>query len=260
MLRSVSVFGQYMRISFASAAAYRADFLMGMFITMISSLLAPLLTILIYTNGAEIPGWRFHEALLIQAVYMLCTGLCAPLFNNIVWVTMEHVREGTYDLLMLKPGSTILLTVASSFSLENTGALLGGVAIFVYAVSNLPPPSLIGVLQFAFLFAMGMAMYFGCMLLMAAVSFKWVGNSRLPSIYASFSMFGRYPGVIFPSALRFLITFALPVAMLGFFPASAFLGRTSWEMLVAALPCAAFLAFGWAVFRHMIYLYQSAGG
>ena len=260
MRRYISVLGQYMRISFASAAAYRADFLMGVVITLLGSLLAPLLTILIYSNDAEIPGWHFHEALLIQAVYMLCTGLCAPFFNNMVWNTMDHVREGTYDLLMLRPGSTIFITVASAFSLENTGSLLGGILMFAYALTQLPSPSLIDVLQFVFLFSMGVCMYFGFMLLMAAVSFKWVGNSRLPSIYHSFSMFGRYPGTIFPRGLQFIISFGVPVAMLGYFPASAILGRTSWEMFAAALSCVGFLLLGWGVFRRMIYLYQSAGG
>jgi ABC-2 type transport system permease protein len=117
-----------------------------------------------------------------------------------------------------------------------------------------------GALQFVFLFAMGVCMYLGCMLLMAAVSFKWIGNSRIPSIFGSVSMFGRYPDTILSRAVRFAVTWAMPVAMLGYFPAAAILGRATWAMFASALACAAFLALGWGVFRRMIYLYQSAGG
>ena len=260
MRKLLSIFSQHIRIAFAAAAAYRADFYLALAFSMANLLLAPLLTVLIYANDAAIPGWGFHEALLIQSVYMLCTGACAPFCDNLVWVTMGHVREGTFDLLMLKPCSTIFIATASSFSLEYTGALLGGIFMFGYSMANLPAPSTPGLLQFAFLFAMGACMYFGCMLLMAAVCFKWVGNSRLPSIYSSFSMFGRYPGTVFPGLLRCAITFAIPVAMLGFFPASAILGRATREMFAAALSCVGFLLLGWGVFRRMIYLYQSAGG
>jgi len=257
---SFSVIRQYIRVSFASAAAYRADFFLALVVNLINTFLIPLLTVLIYTNGAAIPGWSFAEALLIQSVYMFCTGLCAPFMNNIVWVTMEHVREGTYDLLMLKPGSTVFITIASSFSLDNIGVLLGGAAMFAFSLKSNPAPSVSGWLQFGFLFVMGICMYLGCMLLMAAVCFKWIGNSRLPSIYGAVSLFGRYPATIFSASLRIVVTYALPVAMLGFFPASAILGRTSPEMFASAIFCTAFLALGWGVFRRMIYLYQSAGG
>jgi ABC-2 type transport system permease protein len=256
----LSVLAHYIRISFASAAAYRADFFLALLVNTINILTAPLLTILIYANGAEIPGWSLAEAMLIQSVFMLCTGLCGPFFNNVVWVTMEHIREGTYDLLMLKPRSTVFITVAASFSLEHVGALVGGAVVFAYTMAKLPAPTLSATLQFVFLFAMGICMYLGSMLLMAAVSFRWIGNSRIPSIFSSISMFGRYPDSIFSRAVRVAIAWAMPVAMLGYFPAAAILGRATWAMFASALACAAFLALGWGVFRRMIYLYQSAGG
>lgn len=255
-----NVYRQYIRISFSAAAAYRVNFFFTLAISLCSHLLAPLLTVLIYAGGAQLPGWTFHEALLIQAVFMLCTGICAPLFGNVVWITMDHVRAGSYDLLMLKPGSTLLITVASAFDLENLGSLIGGGVMFGYSLAHVDKAGLMGWTSFALLFAAGICMNLGCILIMAATTFKWVGNSRIYEIYDVITMFGRYPAPIFRGPLRAAVTYVVPVAMLGFFPASAILGRQSWEMLAAVLPCAAFLALGWLLFRRMTYLYQSAGG
>jgi ABC-2 type transport system permease protein len=260
MRRIISVYGQYIKIAFTTSAAYRLDFFFTQFITLASSLLIPLLTVLIYINDAEIPGWSFEEALLIQSVFMLCTGVCAPFFNNMVWTTMYHVREGTYDLLMLKPGSTVFITVAGSFGFEYAGTLVGGIGMFAYSAAQLPPASAEGLLQFVFLFFMGVCMDLGCILVMSATCFRWVGNSRIFEIYDAVTMFGRYPATVFGGVLRTVITYAVPVAMLGFFPASAILGRASTGMLLAAIPCAAFPVLGWGLFRRMLYLYQSAGG
>ena len=260
MRLAFSVYKQYIRIAVSSSMAYRANFFFMVLISLLSNLLLPLLTVLIYAGGASIPGWSFYEALLIQSVFMLCTGICAPFFFNMVWITMEHIREGSYDLLMLKPGSTIFITVASSFDLENTGTLVGGVAMFAFTLAHLPAASWLNWAQFLLLLVMGISMTLGCILLMAATTFKWVGNSRIFEIFDAVTMFGRYPGTIFGGVLRGLTAYVIPVAMLGFFPASAILGRMTGEMFIACLPCVGFLLLGVAVFRRMTYLYQSAGG
>ncbi|MCL1848341.1 MAG: ABC-2 family transporter protein [Clostridiales bacterium] len=260
MKRYAEIYQQCIKISFAQAAAYRANFLLGFLTSLLSNLLAPLLTILIYANDRVIPGWSYHEALLIQSVFMLCTGLCSPFFSSVVWITMDHVREGTFDLIMLKPVSAVFLTAASSFGLSDVGALLSGIVLFVWSASHLPAPSPLSLLLFAYLLSMGACLYLGFVLLMAAISFKWIGNSRLFSIFDSFAMFGRYPATIFSGVLRRLITGFIPVAMLGFFPAAAILGYGADGMLIPSLCSGAFLALGWWVFHRMIYLYQSAGG
>ena len=260
MMRALYIYRQYIRISFNSAAAYRMNFFFMVFISMLSNMASPLLTLLIYAGGSRFPGWTFHEAMLIQSVFMLCNGVCAPFFMNMVWITMDRVREGTYDMLLLKPGSTVFITVASSFELENTGVLAGGLILFIYSLRQLPPAGFQQWIQFVFLFIIGISMTLGCILLMTATTFKWVGNSRIFEIFNSITMFGRYPGTVFGGALKNALIYVIPVSMLGFFPASAILGRAGNEMFLACIPCVLFLILGLAVFRRMIYRYQSAGG
>ena len=223
-------------------------------------MLLPLVTILIYGAGVGFPGWSFHEALLIQAVFMLCTGVCSPLFYNVVWLTMNHVKEGTYDLMLIKPGSVVFNTLAYSFEAESIGILAGGLFIFFYALSNLPLPSVMDWVKFIFLFTLGIIMSLGLVLLMASSSFVWVGNSRIFEIYDALTALGRYPGSIYPTFAKNIVSYILPVATLGFFPASAILGESSGYMFFAAIPCTAFLAVGILLFKKMISEYQSAGG
>jgi len=258
---ALGVYSCYIKTSFSSAAAYRADFFFTAFISLLGNLLVPLLTALIYLGGAEFPGWSFAEALMIQSVFMLCTGVCAPFFNNMVWITMQHIREGTYDTILIKPGPAAFITAACAFDISNIGMLAGGVTMFSYSIFNLTyTPSLINWLQFAIFGFMGICMTLGCTLIMTATTFKWVGNSRIYQIYDAITMFGRYPGTVFNKSLQSVSSFIIPVAMMGFFPAAAIMGRADTRMMLAIIPCAAFLVAGWFFFNRMIRLYQSAGG
>jgi ABC-2 type transport system permease protein len=100
----------------------------------------------------------------------------------------------------------------------------------------------------------------GMNMIMAATSFKWVGNSRIPEIFDSVMNFGKYPITIFPQAIKGIATFVIPVGMIGFFPASALLGRLEPGALLAVIPCILFLLFGILMYLYMVKLYEGVGG
>lgn len=257
---AMQVYWQHMKTAFYSAAAYRTNFIFSVIISLLSNLLMPLFTLLIYAADAQIPGWTFYEALLIQSCFMLCSGLCAPSFYSMVWVTMDHVKSGTYDLLMIKPGSTILITVAKSFELDSIGVLLGGLGMFIYSILHIDVIQPVFWLQFALFLICGIIFTIGLILIMSATAFKWVGNSRVFEIYESVTSLGRYPGTIYNKALLNVTTFIFPIATLGFFPASALLGKIDNQMYFVAIPSIVIFLLGLGLFKKMIYLYQSAGG
>ena len=260
-MRVLRVYGEAVKISAASSMAYRANFLFLVFMTFTGNMLLPLVTVLIYNTGASFPGWTFHEALLVQAAFMLCSGVCSPMFYNVVWITMSHIREGTYDLLLIKPGSVAFNTLAYSFEAESSGVLLGGLGLFAYSAANLPEAGAgWNWLLAAALFLMGICMSLGLVLIMASSAFVWVGNSRIFEIYDAFTALGRYPGTIYPKLVLNIVSYIIPVALLGSLPASAVLGRASPFALLSGVPCAAILAAGILLFNKMVSRYQSAGG
>ncbi|MNC81445.1 hypothetical protein D3C75_1345770 [compost metagenome] len=60
--------------------------------------------------------------------------------------------------------------------------------------------------------------------------------------------------------MQALATMIIPVGMVGFFPASALLGRVHAADFAAVLPCFLFMALGVWAYRHMIRLYEGVGG
>jgi ABC-2 type transport system permease protein len=115
-------------------------------------------------------------------------------------------------------------------------------------------------LQFGALFVIGLTVMMGIALLMAATSFKWVGNSRIPEIFDSVRSFGKYPQSIFPKAIKVITSYLVPVAMIGYFPAAALLGRGNTGLFIAVIPCILFMTTGILLYRSMVRLYQGVGG
>ena len=258
--RYLKTYGVCVRIAFSTATAYRASFVLSSLITLVGNLAFPLITVLIYGAGASFPGWSAYEVLLIQSIVTLSSGFSGLALGAVVFVTMDHVREGTFETVLLKPMHPLLFIVLTTFEPQNIGLILGGAVIFGIAAAGCVTWSFASVASFLVLFIAGFLVMAGISLIMAATSFKWVGNSRLPEIASSVENFGRYPLGIFPVAVRSIVTFIIPVAMVGYYPAQALLGRGSVEMWASVPMCVVFFGAGVWLYNHMIRNYQGVGG
>lgn len=260
MKRILAIYKTCVTTAMGTALSYRLNFILSMMITLGFNILFPLVTILIYGSGAGFPGWTFYEVLLIQSVYTLSLGIASILFSNTFWATMNHIREGSFEVVLLRPIDPLFFMIATNFDTGSFGLVIGGSVLFGLSLAHVPAVSAAVIPLFLILFAAGFAVMAGIQMIMAATSFKWVGNSRLPDIFDSIMSFGKYPIGVFPSVIKGISTFIIPVGMIGYYPASALLGRTEAAALLAVIPCDLFMLFGIWLYHHMIRLYEGVGG
>lgn len=259
-MKYIKIYLTCLHTAFSRAAAYRLDFVLGNFITLLSNIIFPLVTVLIYANGAEFPRWTMWEVLLIQSVFSMSNALASMISGSVLWVTMDHIQSGSFETVLLKPLSPLFFIAAANFDTGSIGLFLGGLAMTIISASFTGISGADGVLLFMLLFISGAAVMCGLDLIMAAISFKWVGNSRIPEIFDSIKEFGKYPPGIFPKAVQALSSLIIPVAAVGFFPASALLGRLDIRSLVSVIPCILFMIFGIWIYNRMIKIYEGVGG
>jgi ABC-2 type transport system permease protein len=253
-------FLESLRVALSAASAYRANFALSSVIMLLSNLAFPFATLLIYGAGAGFPGWNFWEVLLMQGIYTIANGFAQVFFQGIFWVTNFSIREGTFEKFLLKPVRPLFAIMMDSIRFEAIGMIVGGGILTAVAIYKTGPVSTPSALACAALFVGGICVLFGITAIMAATSFKWVGNSRIPEIFNSALNFGKYPLGIFPAGAQAVATFVVPVAMIGFFPASALLGRAEPGHFLALIPCVLFMTAGIAFYGSMVHLYESAGG
>lgn len=258
--RYLSVYKACMQVVFANITAYRADFLMRSFITLLSGSVLPLATLWIYQNGLSFPGWSMWEVLLVQSVYTLSDMTASALFQGILWSTMDHIREGSFETVLVKPVSPLFYLAAYNFNPDFVITGFGSMVMAGVALSHVKTPSMVQQAGFFALFLCGVAVLGGMFLMMGAISFKWVGNSRIPEIFDSIKAFGRYPVSIFPKAVRGVVTIVVPVAMIGYFPSALLLGKQNLHVFVAAVFCILFFLLGLLLYHKMIRMYEGVGG
>jgi len=258
--KHIRIYKECIKISIATALTYRFNFLLDNFITLVSNILFPLVTLLIYGSGAEFPNWSLYEVLLVQSIFTMSTGISRILFDGALWATMRHIIDGSLEIVLIKPVDCLFYLIASTIDFSGFGLIVGGGVMFVIALSQIGQITIWMVLQFIVLFLSGIFVLMGISLIMAATSFKWVGNSRIPEIFESIKYFGRYPQGIFHKAISRFTSFIIPVAMIGYFPATALLGQAENSAFIALLPCIAFTLAGIYLFKYMIHLYEGVGG
>jgi ABC-2 type transport system permease protein len=254
------LYGSCIKIALAGALAYRLNFVLTSLLALILNALFPLVTLLIYNAGASFPGWDIYEVLLLQSVFMMSSGLTYLMCEGVMWATMQHVREGNFEIVLLKPLSPLTYLIATTFQPEVLSMLIAGSVLFGVSAAYTEIAGALAVLQFLILFFAGVCVMVGGQMIVAATSFKWVGNSRLFDINESVMTFGKYPVTIFPQAIRAVATFVIPVGMVAFFPASALLGRADRTAFAAVIPCVLFMLFGIWLYKFMIKKYEGVGG
>jgi len=249
-----------MRVKLAEMMVYRSHFILSVLLLIVGDLVVPLVTLLVYRSGASFPGWTLYEALLVQAVFVLAKGIAFPFFFGMVGTTLSQVREGTFDLLLLRPRPVMFMSMLTGFDPDDFGRLVSGSVLFSYAISGIVVPGWEAWLQFGLLFLASIAVLFAMSLFLSGILFRWVGSSRVFDIFDAVSGFGMYPGTIFSKTLQNVFTYILPIGLIAFVPASALLGREGWGSLWALASAVVLLLVGIVYWNRMLKNYTSAGG
>jgi len=258
--RHIKLYFQCLKTILNGEMAYRLNFILGMIMTFCGNILFPLITLLIYANGQSFPGWTFWQVLLIQSIFTISSGISGTFFDGIFWNTNNCIREGTLDVILLKPVNSLFYMAATTVNLNGFSYIIGGFIMLLIAAPHCAVITLGGICNFLLFGLAGIFVLLGSTLIMSATAFKWIGNSRIPEIFDSLQQFAKYPITVFPKAVQTIVTFIIPVGIVAFFPAQALMGQIQPVYYLSLIPCGIFAAFGIGLFRFMVHLYEGVGG
>ena len=249
-----------LEMSALAAMQYRAGFWTeGMLGVLWSGLgIAPLLVAVDHLGAVK--GWGRWELVVLTGCFTGLSGTFGALIQPSLLESMNHIRRGTLDYLLLRPADALALCLTCSFRPWRLIEALGGVALIVAGLAMLgrvPGPEDIlaagatGVAGFVALYA------FGVMVLCA--SFKAMQLQSLTYLMEALLDFGRWPAQVFPVALRVVFTFVVPLLVMTSYPAEALLGRLPWSTIgQLALVSAGLMLVARGLWRRSIRGYTSA--
>lgn len=244
------------RAELAAAAEYRADLVIGTFVTAIwlGISVAPVLVVALHTDDAG--GWTLPRLLFLQSVWYL--------LDAVVWMVLvvnvgyweDQVRLGLLDGLLLRPVNSLALCSLRRLHVPDAPKVVLAIGLGAVAVSlGGGPVGWRSTLAAA-------ASIVSALVLMWAIgvlaNYKALTHVRFDGWAALFAAqnLARVPTTLYGPVLRVVLTAVVPIAFLATVPAQVFFGDVSaWLGLVSVALAAAAVAGVAALWRREVARY-----
>jgi ABC-2 type transport system permease protein len=234
-MRYLALFWTYFRVGILGELAYRANFFVQLFESLLElgTAIAGLAVIFSYTS--TLGGWTPDQILALVGVFFLMGGAIRLVIQPSLEQLIESVREGTLDFSLVKPVDAQFLSSIQRVEIWKLTDVGLGIAVLVVALVRLGAH--IGALHaagFAAALIAGGIVVYSFWMILATSAFWLVRVENILMVFQSMYEAGRWPTSIYPGWMRFALTFIVPVAFAVTVPAQALAGRLTWQLLAGA--------------------------
>ncbi len=252
---------QFLKANLMAAMEYRADFLANAVVAVASSLWTLAALQVFFMHRPRLGGWRYEEALIVAGLFIAFEGVMAALFRPNLEEIPEAVRQGTLDFILLRPMDSQFLVSFQRMQVWHGMDILLGLGVVAWALSRLGWPSPDRLLLFGMMLLSGLVIFYSLLMILITLAFWFVEVGNIMELIYTFFEAGRFPVTAFPTWVRIVLTFIVPIAFLTTVPAQAVLGWLRPAGALAGLLIAATLAMiSRAFWRYALRHYTSAGG
>ncbi len=223
-MHALKLLQTFARASFQQELAYRSNFFISLFHSLLNLGTGVLALLVLFGQVQSIRGWDFPATLALLGVYLIVSSLrglvFGPSLESMAGMDGE-VWTGRLDYTLLRPVNTQFL---ASFRVWNLYAFIDlalGVAVLIIAVVQIGQAVPIGHwLSFLVALISAVATLYALMLVFAALVF-WFPGVLFTWIFNSIFQMARYPVGLYPSWLRVVLTWIIPVGIITTLPAQA---------------------------------------
>lgn len=240
---------------FKARIEYRSNFFAGIVANFYSYFITYISIGILVGYFGNMNGWNYEEICLLYSVNLLTYAIAGMFFWTVMGIERD-ITDGNLDVLLIKPygvikqivytrfidtfiGQIFVASIFSGASLIRLGKSFSFQEIFILVISIIS----------------GVMLQSGTMIFFGALSF-WIKRS-LPIgdlLFFDLRQFIQYPLSIFPSTIRWLLTFVLPWAFINYYPVMFFLDKyenNTQKILGEISP-----SIGWIVFVLSLWVFK----
>lgn len=256
-----SLFAEYFSNYMKRRLTYRSDF----WIEIVSDLLFQgmnlLFILIVFLHTPLLGGWSQEQVVFIYGYFMVPYGVFGCFFN--LWDFSErYIGKGEMDRVLTRPAHNLMQLMLENVDPASLFGSLVGLFIMGYTGAHLDMSwSWTDPLAFV-LFTIGAIMIYGGVYIgITSLSFFSDAPTGILPLMWNIQNYGRYPVNIYNKLIKFMLTFLLPFAFVGFYPAAYFLDRDNWGGMAFLTPVmgAVFLTLGLLLWNYGVRKYRGAG-
>ncbi|WP_216294695.1 ABC transporter permease [Delftia acidovorans] len=221
----------------------------------------------LFHRFGEVQGWHIGEVAVFYGLVNCMFALADALGRGFDVLGTQFLRTGAFDRLLLRPRPVWLQLMGHDVRISRLGRLLQGLLVLGFATAQgavVWTPQAVAVALFAV--AGGVALFLGILVLQGALSFWTVESLEAANVLSYGSVeAAQYPLALYAQWFRRLLTFAVPLACVAYYPALAVLGKPdplgapAWLGWVSPLAGFAFLWLASGAWRMGVRHYASTG-
>lgn len=179
----------------------------------------------------EINGWSFGEISLVYLICLISSGISTSFFSAFRSIGSK-VENGSLDLVLIKPLNPLLNLMGTEFRLAGLGNIIAGLIVLIGFRNEIAVKfTLINCLLFIIAVLGGALIHGGLLLIIGAMSTKFVRINGIDDIYSAFRDFSNYPVVFYNRVIQFVMYMIIPMAFASYVPAGMFLDNNDYNIL-----------------------------
>jgi ABC-2 type transport system permease protein len=229
-----------LRMSVLAALQYRLGFWTEGVLGIAWSALGVVPLLVAVGHRGVVEGWTAWELVVLTGCFTFVLGLFGALLQPALLASMNHIRLGTLDYVLLRPADALVLCLIANFAPWRLIEALGGVVLIVTGLWQLGrAPTLEMLVTATAVGVAGLAALYAFGVLILCASFRAIRLQNLTFFMEALLDFGRWPVQVFRGPLRAFFTFVVPLAIMTTYPAEALIGRLAPTTVAVAVATSA---------------------
>ena len=204
---------------------YRTSFALIVVITFFFSFLDFAAVWIIFAKLDAMAGWSFADVAFLYGTSGVSFNLANVLVAGVDRAA-EHIRAGTFDILLTRPVGTIVQLSAADIELKRVGRLAQSAIVLVLAMATIDvtwTPARLA--ASALIVVTGFAIFGAIWTVAASLGFWTVDNRQIAnSVTYAGNKLTQYPLDVFAGWLRGIVLI-LPLAFVNYLPVARLLGK-----------------------------------
>ena len=267
MVEPVLVWRRLVGAQIRSQYQYRVSFALDIAGNFLISFIDFLAVLVLFHNTTRLGAWSVREVAFLYAMSSISFALTDLLVGHFDQFP-QKIRDGTFDILLVRPRGTLFQVIGSDFQMRRLGKAIQGAIVLAYVVGSLSIPWDAGRVAMLVLMVPAAIVIFASVWTVGSCLAFWTtdGGEFTNAFTYGGNFLAQYPIDIFSTWLRRFLAYIVPLAFVCYFPALYILDKRDPlglpRVLQFSSPFVALLGVVVAglTWRFAVRHYRSAGG
>jgi ABC-2 type transport system permease protein len=267
VVESVVLWRRLVGAQIRSQLQYRASFVLDLAGSFLISFVDFLAVLVIFHNVPRLGEWSVEEVAFLYALSSISFAVTDLAIGHLDQFP-QKIRDGNFDILLVRPRGSLYQVIASDFQLRRLGKAVQGLLVLGYALAALHvdwDPGRVAML--VVMIPAGVVLFSSVWVIGACLSFWTTDGGEFTNAFTYGGAFmAQYPIDIYGTWLRRFLCYIVPLGFVCYFPALYILDKRDPlglpRFLEFSSPFVALLAafVAGTIWRGAVRHYRSAGG